>query len=314
MIPFASRLPDFPDLLRATAEWKGVPASLVEKDYFLTRALHVLQERCGGRFLLKGGTSLSKGWGLLDRFSEDVDLLFRPQREDGSPMGKSALDRMFKRVEEIVAQTEEFTREAQTFTSETGVHRTVTFSYPRRTGDLSGLGNTVILEMGVRGGFQPSATRAIESFVATFAQTKGIAGEAADLHPVEMEMLDVRRTFVEKLHAACAVFEAHRAARHARHYYDLYCLCALPEIQEFAGSPEYVKLRSEVRTLSQKHFPAATLPPEEGFRRCAAFAPSPEDLRTLEKNYAAEHGLFLRLPPPTMREILDRIGLLLTKL
>jgi hypothetical protein len=314
VIDFASRLPDFLDLVRATAEWKSVPAGIVEKDYYLTRALRALQELCGGQFLLKGGTSLAKGWNLLDRFSEDIDLLFRTHREDGGPLGKNAIDRRFKTAEKMLAAVEEFTRETHPFNSETGVHRTVTFSYPRRVEAISGLGATVVLEMGVRGGFQPSATRRIESLVASFAQVQGVAGEAADLASFEMELADVRRTFVEKLFAAHAVFEANRAARQARHYYDLFCLCGLKEIQEFAGSPEYVTLRAEIRALSQEHFPAAPLPPEEGFRRCAAFAPSPQDLRTLEKNYAQEHGLFLRLPPPAMPDILARIGSLLPKL
>ena len=50
---YASDLPDFNDLVRA---------------------LHVLQQQLAGQFLFKGGTSLSKGWGLIDRFSEDIDL------------------------------------------------------------------------------------------------------------------------------------------------------------------------------------------------------------------------------------------------
>jgi len=311
---FASQLRDFPDLLRATAEWKRVPTDIVEKDYYLTRALGVLRQHCSGQFLLKGGTSLSKGWNLLDRFSEDIDLLFRAHRQDGSPMGKSAIDTRFKTAEKVIAATTEFIREERPFNSETGIHRTVTFSYPRRVEAISGLGNTVTLEMGIRGGLQPSVTRPIESFVASFAQEKGIAGEAEDLYPFDMELLDIRRTFVEKLFAAYAVFETNRAARHARHYYDLYCLCGLPEIHEFAGSPQYVELCSEIRSLSEKHFPNAPVPGEEGFANCAAFSPSPEDLHVLERSYAAEHSLFLKSPPPTIHQVLERIGRVREKL
>ena len=314
MTAFASELPDFLDLVRATAERKGLPIDIVEKDYYLTRALRALQQHCAGQFLLKGGTSLSKGWNLLDRFSEDIDLLFRAHREDRSPMGKSAIDTRLKKAETVLAATKEFTRETHPFNSETGVHRTVTFSYPRRVEVVSGLGNTVILEMGVRGGLQPSATRPIESFVASFAEEKEIAREAEDLVSFDMELLDVRRTFIEKLFAAYAVFEANRAARHARHYYDLYCLCGLTEIQEFAGTPRYIQLRSEIRSLSAKHFPQAALPPEEGFAKCAAFSPAADDLRVLERNYVAERTLFLKLQPPTIHEVLERIGTLREKL
>jgi predicted nucleotidyltransferase component of viral defense system len=49
----------------------------VEKDYYAMRALRTLQQNLAGQFIFKGGTSLSKGWNLIDRFSEDLDLLFR---------------------------------------------------------------------------------------------------------------------------------------------------------------------------------------------------------------------------------------------
>jgi predicted nucleotidyltransferase component of viral defense system len=78
---FASDLSDFPDLLGAAAEYAKLPDTIVEKDYFVVRALRALCEQIQGQFLFKGGTSLSKGWNLLQRFSEDIDLLFRV--EDG---------------------------------------------------------------------------------------------------------------------------------------------------------------------------------------------------------------------------------------
>jgi predicted nucleotidyltransferase component of viral defense system len=49
----------------------------VEKDYSAMRALRTLQQNLAGQFIFNGGTSLSKGWNLIDRFSEDLDLLFR---------------------------------------------------------------------------------------------------------------------------------------------------------------------------------------------------------------------------------------------
>jgi predicted nucleotidyltransferase component of viral defense system len=70
---YASDLSDFKDLLRAVADSKRQRAAIVEKDYYLCRALHALSAGHAGEFILKGGTSLSKGWNLLDRFSEDLD-------------------------------------------------------------------------------------------------------------------------------------------------------------------------------------------------------------------------------------------------
>ena len=76
MSPYATNHKDFADLLRATADSRGLPIWIVEKDYYVTRALRALRDKIGDHFLFKGGTSLSKGWDLIERFSEDIDLLF----------------------------------------------------------------------------------------------------------------------------------------------------------------------------------------------------------------------------------------------
>lgn len=55
-----------------------MPADFVEKDYWVTYVLYRLVKEGVDDFVFKGGTSLSKGWNLIDRFSEDIDLLFVP--------------------------------------------------------------------------------------------------------------------------------------------------------------------------------------------------------------------------------------------
>ena len=68
--------PDFEDLINQTAQTKKIPFSFVEKDYWVTYVLFRLRAEGIDDFVFKGGTSLTKGWGLLERFSEDIDLLF----------------------------------------------------------------------------------------------------------------------------------------------------------------------------------------------------------------------------------------------
>ena len=65
--------PEFEDLLRIVARERGLAVPLVEKDYWVTHALWALHET-GLAIFFKGGTSLSKGFGLIERFSEDLDL------------------------------------------------------------------------------------------------------------------------------------------------------------------------------------------------------------------------------------------------
>lgn len=72
-LPFLHENEEFPALLSIVSAERGVSEALVEKDYWITHTLWALQE-AGLELYFKGGTSLSKGFGLIERFSEDLDL------------------------------------------------------------------------------------------------------------------------------------------------------------------------------------------------------------------------------------------------
>jgi predicted nucleotidyltransferase component of viral defense system len=69
---FLHELPDAKDLFMVISEEKGINPSIVEKDYWVMHALWGLQQQHD--FELKGGTSLSKGFNLINRFFEDIDV------------------------------------------------------------------------------------------------------------------------------------------------------------------------------------------------------------------------------------------------
>lgn len=143
---YASELPDFADLLKSAAQWKKIPAAIVEKDYYLTGALRALTETHSGQFVLKGGTRLSKGWQLLQRFSEDIDLLLKEETN----FGKTAKHTRLKKCAATIEQTNSFTA-TEVINSETGIHRTTSHTYSSVATDLPGLSKTIILEAGYRG-------------------------------------------------------------------------------------------------------------------------------------------------------------------
>ena len=70
MLNYLHNHPEFKELLRAVEHQKKIDSSLVEKDYWIMHCLYGLQQE-GFEFELKGGTSLSKGYGIIHRFSED---------------------------------------------------------------------------------------------------------------------------------------------------------------------------------------------------------------------------------------------------
>src|SRR5450631_3069568 len=69
--------PQFADLIRIVAAEQGIDPGLVEKDYWIMHCLYGLRQ-LGLTFELKGGTSLSKGFQIINRFSEDIDIRIDP--------------------------------------------------------------------------------------------------------------------------------------------------------------------------------------------------------------------------------------------
>ncbi len=66
---------NFKELLEQTADFTGRTAAVVEKDYYVTLILRLLSEKLDN-VVFKGGTSLSKGYHAISRFSEDIDITF----------------------------------------------------------------------------------------------------------------------------------------------------------------------------------------------------------------------------------------------
>ncbi len=78
--------PQFVELIRIVAREKRIDPALVEKDYWIMHCLYGLQQ-LGLTFQLKGGTSLSKGFCCIERFSEDIDILIEPPADRGVRTG-----------------------------------------------------------------------------------------------------------------------------------------------------------------------------------------------------------------------------------
>src|SRR5712691_10241852 len=85
---FLHNHPEFADLIRIVAEQRGIAPALVEKDYWIMHCLYGLQQ-LGYTFQLKGGTSLSKGHRIINRFSEDIDILIEPPAGRDVKTGKN---------------------------------------------------------------------------------------------------------------------------------------------------------------------------------------------------------------------------------
>lgn len=84
-------------ILRAAEHFRErkLRPAIIEKDYYVTEALRFLATTSRDKIIFKGGTSLAKGWNLIERFSEDIDIFLDP-RAFQPALGKNAIDRELK--------------------------------------------------------------------------------------------------------------------------------------------------------------------------------------------------------------------------
>lgn len=90
-------------ILRATEHFKsrGLRPAMIEKDYYVTEILRIVAGT-GDKVIFKGGTSLLKGWDLIARFSEDIDIFLDPAAFD-PPLGGNGINRELKELRDAVA-------------------------------------------------------------------------------------------------------------------------------------------------------------------------------------------------------------------
>ena len=79
---YLHEIAEFPELLQILSKDMGILSGLIEKDYWIMHVLYGLKKQ-GFEFELKGGTSLSKGYKIIDRFSEDIDIHIKPPAKFG---------------------------------------------------------------------------------------------------------------------------------------------------------------------------------------------------------------------------------------
>jgi hypothetical protein len=301
---------DFADLLTTVGESVGANAAIVEKDYWVTEALRVVATSFPDVAVFKGGTSLSKAWNLIRRFSEDIDLLIRSDHPDLETPGSR--DRCMKGIEEAVTAALGLERVEAGSRSDRGISRTVVFGYEPRAPSLVGLTPTVILEMGIRGGAHPRTQRSIRSILGNALARTELTDPTLD--PFELSVLELRRTLVEKLfavHCACELWHEGRATalnRQGRHFHDIYFLLRDDEVASFVGSAEYHELILEIESFGQRYFERDHRPPPGmRFAESRAMAPDSELLAAIKADYHESRFLFYG-DVPEVPAIYDLIG------
>ena len=306
--------PDFEQaILRASEHFRQrkLRPAIIEKDYYVTEALRVIAQTSGDKVIFKGGTSLAKGWNLIERFSEDIDIFLDP-RAFQPPLGKNAIDRELKGLRDAVGGHPALAfvqEESQTIG---GFGRNDRFSYNQKFGGPGEVANRVLLEAGTASGREPSVDIELRSYLGQYFEENKLSLAAEDETPFVLRLLHFRRTFVEKLFAIHGKVELLKRDRrplgsYARHYYDLFQLSGHPEVQAMLRSAEYAAIKADYDEISRAHFPRSYFFPEGmSFAHSDALFP-PHDLSALiGPEYQAQCRMLCYGPYPSWDNVRAR--------
>jgi hypothetical protein len=307
--------PDFEQAIINAAQYfrsSGLRETIIEKDYYVTEVLRIIQQNAGDKIIFKGGTSLSKGWNIIHRFSEDIDIFFDPTAFEPS-LGKNAINRELKQLRQTIEKHPELKfieNESRTIGA---FGRSDQFEYVQHFSNVGDIRGRVLLEVGTASGKEPTELVKLQSYLGKFLQETGRSLGADDEDAFEMRLLHFRRTFVEKLFAIHSKVEKFKQkgigiGGYARHYYDLFCLAERNEVLEMLRSNEYEEIKADYDIISRKYFEASYLPPPDmNFAKSEAIFPGGE----LEMIIAAEFEKQCRIlcfkEYPTWQQMQERL-------
>ncbi len=316
-----ARLParDRQDIFAEAAAQLGIRPTIIEKDFWVCFALKLLfvKSSLGQSLVFKGGTSLSKVHGLIERFSEDIDLVldwkllgFGEGLKDPMPnfASNSKQDKFNKEMNSLAAdyiaktlcpqldtliRNEEIGLSATVDESERHV---VNIRYPAAFSE-SYIRPEVRLEIGPLASWVPSSRHTIKPYA------YDVLPKVFESPTCEVVAIAAERTFWEK--AIILHQEAHRPSlippRYSRHYYDLYKLAASP-IRDAAFAQ--ASLLKDVVEFKQRFYPSAWARYDLAIPGTIRLLPRQEQLKNLERDYQ-EMQVMLFGERPEFSAILD---------
>ena len=304
---------------------------IMEKDFWVCWLLGILFEsEFAGDLVFKGGTSLSKVFGVIDRFSEDIDLSLSPQflnlpeagtsRTQANKWMAKAEAACGQAVQSLIAPVLEAAAidtlgdrgEAWfEFLTDLATHSPVLlFHYPSTQPDgFAYLKRSVKLEFGSLTDQQPTGRHLVTPWIAD------VLPEAFPDWKCEVVALEVQRTFWEK--ATILHTEFHRPAdkptpdRFSRHYADTAALATQPDASKAAGDDE---LRSRVVHWKSRFFGSSWAKYDEAVPGSFRLVPPPARLPSLRQDYQAMRDMYLSEPASyddilaSLAKIEDRIN------
>ncbi len=272
---------DRQDIYNEVAAHINLSSTAVEKDWWVVRTLElVFASSIAPHTVFKGGTSLSKAWGLIDRFSEDIDLAldrkFLGFDKQDSAMTGSQVSKLRRASVKFI--TENYFPELQSAFAAVGFADvelvlkeiknpdddpiTIEIYYPSVTEKVAYIQPKVLIEVGSRSLIEPFDERSFSSMVGEYFKGRAFADEN-----IIIPTVNPQRTFLEKVFLLHEEFqrlpEQIKVERKSRHLYDLeklmdteYALAALENKELYKTIVEHRRTLTPIRGIDYaNHIP-----------------------------------------------------------
>jgi Nucleotidyl transferase AbiEii toxin, Type IV TA system len=297
---------DFKALIETVAQSENInDPALVEKDYWIMHALFGLKE-LGLSFELKGGTSLSKGFGIIHRFSEDIDIRIDPfdglevdtNPNHEKPFHVESRRQFFEKLQaKIRIRGFEAVERDASYDDEKLRNAGLRLRYTSHFGSIPGLKDGILLEVGFDQ-TTPHKSLTISSWVVQFAEKNNL--KYVDNRALDILCYNAEYTFVEKLQTVVKKYRQFNETEKLptnflRHYYDVHQLLDVRDVQTFIGTPDYLEHKA-------KRFKSEN----QNIAESGAFTLEGSVLRRFESEYSKTAALYYRGQIP-LQEILTRI-------
>lgn len=239
----------FRQAVQFTAQQMDIPDIYIEKDYWATFALHtIFHDEIGKETVFKGGTALSKCFGLIERFSEDIDLVVLRHGGESNNQITNKIKAISKVVSAVLPEVE-----IKEVTQKRGMNRKTAHAYAKEfQGNYGQIRDVVVVEATCLGYFEPSTTRMISSYVYDMIVNNGQKDIAIEysLLPFEVMVLEPIRTLCEKIMSlvrfSYSADYMEDLKKKIRHMYDLHQLLQKKELSDFFDSQAFAEMLIKV--------------------------------------------------------------------
>ena len=232
----------FGDAIKFTAQKLGVQPIYVEKDYWVTAVLHeIFHSKIAKQAVFKGGTALSKCHKLIERFSEDIDMVVLRNEGETDNQLKAKIRKLSKHAEAVIPETE-----IDGLTNKRGNIRKTAHQYNKLfSGEFGQVREHVILEASWLGNFEPYSDMSVSSFITEMMQETGQQEliEQYNMNPFTVQVLSKYRTLCEKIMSLVRFSKSENPIddlrNKIRHIYDIHQMLKDEETKQFFDSDDF---------------------------------------------------------------------------